>query len=791
MILSVIAAFAVALIAPFVHRLTKDLTGWLLAIVPAAIAAYLITQLGTIATGDVIRESFGWVPGLGINFSFYLDGLSALFAIVVSSVGVLISIYGGGYLKGDEKLPRFYFALYLFMGSMLGVVLADNLITLFVFWELTSFSSYLLISYKHEYESARNAARQALLVTVSGGLALLGGVLLMETVTGTFEISEMLQMGTIVQESPIYVGIFVLIILGAFTKSAQFPFYFWLPNAMEAPTPVSAYLHSATMVKAGIYLLARLTPMLGGTDLWFFTLTGFGAVTMLVSAWLSVHYTDLKRILAYTTIMALGMLTTLLGIGTTDAIVAAVVFIVGHSLYKGTLFMVAGSIDHATGTRDVLALGGLRKMMPITFAAALLAGLSMAGMVGPFIGFIGKEIVYKAAFEHAEYRWALSIVSILTNVAIVVAAGLVCIRPFLYKVTAAAEKAHEAPVSMWIGPIILASLGLILGTFPAIVDARLFVPAASAILNVPQDFYLTWWHGVTPELWMTLLTLVCGGLLYWVWSAYRNGTFMRGFAYGFGVLPERGYDRALQGLVWTAETQTRFFQPGTLRYYLSTVIAVMTVLVAVALFSRAGVQWDFDVSGVKFHEWALAATILLAAFGAVISKTRLGAVLAAGVTGFAIAVIFLFFGAPDLAMTQFLIETLTAILVVLVIINIRKMEPREHAGGNHALRRTRDAVIALSAGAVMTLSMLAALRMPFDRELSDFFEANAYTEAHGRNIVNVILVDFRGLDTFGEIVVLAIAAIGIFALIRMRSTPAETGVQKTLEQMKAAREDRP
>jgi multicomponent Na+:H+ antiporter subunit A len=770
MILSVLAPFVVALLAPWLYKLTRDFTGWILALVPASIAVYFAMHLGTIAGGTTFRESWSWVPGMGVEFSFYLDGLSALFVLVISVVGVLISIYGGGYLKEDKDVPRFFLALYLFMGSMLGVVLSDNLITLFVFWELTSFTSYLLIAYKHEYESARNAARQALLVTGGGGLALLAGLLLLQSVTGTYELSEMLGMGAVVIESPLYLGIFILVILGAFTKSAQFPFYFWLPNAMEAPTPVSAYLHSATMVKAGIYLLARMNPILGGTDLWFLTLTCFGAITMLITAWLSVHYTDLKRILAYTTVMALGLLTMLLGVGTADAIVACMVFIVVHSLYKGALFMVAGSIDHGTGTRDVMALGGLRRAMPITFAAAIIAGLSMAG-IGPFLGFIGKELVYKAAIEHSDYRFALAIVAVLSNIAIIVAAYLIAVRPFLSRATAAAEHAHEAPLSMWIGPVVLALLG-VLFVIPGLMDRILFVPAVASVLNRPHDFYLTLWHGFTPELWMTLVTVACGVLMAWAWRAYRDSAFMRGFAYGFGVLPERGYDYTLEGLVWTADRQTRFFQPGTLRYYIATVIAVMTVVVAVALFSRAGVDWNLDVSDVRLYEWALAATILLAAAGAVIARTRLAAVLSAGVTGFSIAVIFLFFGAPDLAMTQFLIETLTAILVVLVIINVPKMSAAEFEGRNHVLRRTRDAVIALSAGAVMTLSMLAVLRIPFDGELSQFFAENSYVEAHGRNIVNVILVDFRGLDTFGEVTVLAIAAIGIYALIRMRSVPA-------------------
>jgi multicomponent Na+:H+ antiporter subunit A len=781
MIISVLAAFVVALIAPWLARLTKEYTGWVLALVPAGIAVYFASQLGTIAAGETVREAWAWVPGMDIAFSFYLDGLSILFALVITVVGTLIVIYGGGYLAGDPNLPRFYLSVLMFMGSMLGVVLSDNLITLFVFWELTSFTSYLLIAYKHEYQSARDAARQALLVTGAGGLALLAGLIMMQIVSGTYEISEMLAMGDVFRESPLYLGIFIMVIAGAFTKSAQFPFYFWLPNAMEAPTPVSAYLHSATMVKAGIYLLARMHPMLGDTDLWFITLTSFGAVTMLVSAWLAVHYTDLKRVLAYTTVMALGLLTMLLGLGTPDAIVACMVFIVVHSLYKGSLFMVAGAVDHSTGTRDALALGGLRRAMPLVTIAAFLSGLSMMGFPALF-GFIGKELVYEAALAYADYHFVLVALAVLANIAVVVAAGVVALRPFIGAVTPAAEHAHHVPVSMWLGPLVLGVLGLLFGVFPHLVDATLFVPAVAAVLNVPHDFYLVIWHGVNAALILSVLTVGAGVALYLGWTRYRNSPFMRGFAHLFGVLPERGYDRTLDGLVWTADVQTRFLQSGTLRYYVATIAVTMALVVGITIFVTTGFVWQLDVAGVRAYEWAVAGAILAAAGGAVLLRTRLAAALSAGVAGFGVAVLFLFYGAPDLAMTQFLIETLTAILIVLIIVNIPKMPAKYHQTGNHGARRFRDAVIALGSGAMITMAMLVALRIPFNDELSQFFAEHAYTEAHGRNIVNVILVDFRGLDTFGEVVVLAVAAIGIYALIRMKrveTTPgtpdAETG----------------
>ncbi|MDW7680546.1 MAG: proton-conducting transporter membrane subunit, partial [bacterium] len=398
LIFTVFSVFIAAAFVPVINRLFREKTGTMLAILPLSIFIYLLSYIPKVCIASECQTFYvlkQWVPGLGIHFSFYLDGLSLIFALLISGIGTLIVIYGSGYLHGHQFLNRFYIYLLLFMGSMLGVVLSGNLITIFIFWELTSISSYLLIGFDNESEKSRYAALQALLVTGLGGLALMAGFLLIGNVSGSFEITELLNNPEIIRSSDFYLPILLLVLAGAFTKSAQLPFHFWLIGAMQAPTPVSAYLHSATMVKAGIYLLARLHPVLGGSGEWHYIVTFFGVATMLIGALLALPQVDLKKLLAYTTVSALGTLTMLLGIGTTLAIKAAMVYLIVHSLYKGALFMVAGAIDHETGTRDVQVLGGLIKVMPVTAVAAGLAAFSMSGFP-PLLGFISKELLYEA-----------------------------------------------------------------------------------------------------------------------------------------------------------------------------------------------------------------------------------------------------------------------------------------------------------------------------------------------------------------------------------------------------------
>ncbi|MEX0772825.1 MAG: putative monovalent cation/H+ antiporter subunit A [Balneolales bacterium] len=761
MFVSILSIFALAFLAPVLQKYLKGNTGYFLALLPLGVFTYFLSLFPTITDGEIIRTSIPWFSGLDVNLSFFLDGLSYLFALLITGIGTLIVLYASGYLKGHKFLGRFYLSLLLFMASMLGVVLSDNLITLFVFWELTSFTSYLLIGFNHENPKSRRSALQALLVTGTGGLALLAGAVLIGIAGGSLEISVLLTEGDVIRDHVLYLPIMILVLAGAFTKSAQFPFHFWLPNAMEAPTPVSAYLHSATMVKAGIYLMARMNPILGGTDPWVFTLTIIGALTMVVGAWLALCYTDLKQVLAYSTIMALGTLTMLIGMGHPHAVEAAGLFIIGHSFYKGGLFMVAGTIDHETGTRDARLLGGLAKLMPITALGAALAALSMAGII-PFINFIAKELVYEAAIGFEAIAIVMIVFAVLANIAVVASAGIVAIRPFYGEIKETPKKAHEAPWAMWIGPATLGGLSLLLGLLPWLIDESLISATASAIGGETTVFELALWHGFNLALGLSVLTLLAGVLVYFYWDPIRESLVMRSFNTAFSTMPENGYDHTVSGMLRFAGWQTRIFQSGYLRYYIGTMVAVMVIAVGYTLFTKASVPWPVGWSEVAYYEWVLAALILLASLAAIRAETSLTAIVSLGALGFSVALIFILYSAPDLALTQMLVETLTVILFALVLVHLPNLKPEPFNTGTF-----RDAVIAISAGSLMTMLMLAALSFDLDPFISEYYAENSYSMAHGRNIVNVILVDFRALDTLGEVTVLAVAGLGIFALIKL------------------------
>jgi multicomponent Na+:H+ antiporter subunit A len=398
MLIAVLAGFALSILVPLVHRLIPRISGLLFSLLPAVLFVYFLSLLPRVVAGEGLWVTYNWISAMDIQLSFFLDGLSLFFVLLISGFGFFIFLYAGSYLKGHRYFDRFFIYLFLFMSSMLGLALSGNLISMFVFWELTSLSSYMLIGFYNENETSRKNALQAMLVTVFGGLAMMAGIILTGMIAGSYHFSELLNSSEVLKEHPWYLAALILLLLGAFTKSAQFPFHFWLPNAMAAPAPVSAYLHSTTMVKAGIYLLARISPIFGGTPEWHFILTSIGGITMFTGALLAIQYTDLKKILAYTTISALGVMVFLIGIGTTLAIQAAMVFLLAHALYKGTLFLVTGNIDHETGTRDVSELSGLAKKLPYTAYAAVLAAMSMAGVM-PFFGFIAKEILYEAAIR--------------------------------------------------------------------------------------------------------------------------------------------------------------------------------------------------------------------------------------------------------------------------------------------------------------------------------------------------------------------------------------------------------
>ena len=683
MIVAVLSGFVLALLAPFLYRVSARWAGWVFAGFPAVLALYFLSHMDGVVAGEAVRVTYPWVPAMGLQLSFNLDGLGLLFALAITVVGTLIITYAGSYLKGHPSLPRFYLFILMFMASMLGVVLSDNLIALFVFWELTSVTSYFLIGFEHDKDTARAAALQALLVTGIGGLALMAGALLMGQIGGSFEISALAADSAGLQSHRLYPLVLALVFAGAFTKSAQVPFHFWLPSAMEAPTPVSAYLHSATMVKAGVYLLARFSPILGGSDLWLYVVTGFGAATMLVGAYQALHQTDLKKILAYSTVSVLGTLTMLIGLGGKLAIQAAMVFLVAHVLYKAALFLVAGSIDHETGTRDIRQLGGLRKTMPIICAGAAVGALSMAGLP-PFFGFVGKEALYEALTHD---NVLVTVVGVLTSMLLFAVAWLAGIRPFSGAETHTPKHPHDPPWTMWLGPVFLGCLSVLFGLMPALPEALLSA-AAGSVLGKPVSFHLALWHGFSPLLVLSLATFALGVLVYLNRAALQKVTEFALPVARCG--PSHWYALWLRFLNWSAVGQTRVLQNGYLRLYLATIMTVTAVLAWYTFLTEADVGVvKMNWGDIGVHEWVIGLVALVAAIATVRAQTFLRAVMALGVVGYSVALIFVLYGAPDLAMTQFLIETLSLILFVFVFYYMPPFKRFSTQGGDPAARGHR------------------------------------------------------------------------------------------------------
>ncbi|QDT34156.1 putative monovalent cation/H+ antiporter subunit A [Thalassoglobus polymorphus] len=770
MFLWLLVILTAGILAPAVNRLIGSRGGWCLALVPAGVFTYLLKLWPSVMNQEEISAHIDWVPALNLAVSLRLDGLSLLFGLMVTGIGALILVYAGGYLKGDDRLGRLWMLLLFFMMAMLGLVLADNLLTLFIFWELTSITSYLLIGFNSDRPESRASALQALLVTGGGGLVLLPGLLLLGVAGNSFEISTLVGNAEAIRQHSLYVPILLMILVGAFTKSAQFPFHFWLPNAMAAPTPISAYLHSATMVKAGVYLIARLHPVLGGTTAWFWMIAPIGTITMALGAVLALRATDLKQILAYATISVLGTLTMLLGIGTEATLTAALAVLVAHAFYKGGLFMVAGAVDHAVHERDIHKLGGLRSAMPVTFVAACLAGFSMSGVL-PTFGFVAKEAWYEAIGHLAEIPFLTA--SILSNIGLVAAVGLVCVKPFFAERTEATQKAHEGGPAMWGPPLGLGIGGLLLGLMPTRIS-ELLAAGSHAVTGHEVPVHLALWHGVNVTLLLSLLTLAGGITLYW--QRHRLGGIYASLNPVIHYGPSSVYAWLLKNVNQLARVQTAILQNGYQRFYLYTMIGITVFSVWIALGGRIFSNLDSLPLDYRVHEVLLVGLILAASFAAVRAKTWLLAVGSLGIVGFSVAGIFVLFGAPDLAMTQFVIETLTVLLFVMAF--SRLPEFRRLSSGR---TRRRDALIAIGAGATISALLMFAMTVRADRPVSEYYVANSVTEGHGRNVVNVILVDFRALDTLGEITVLAIAAIGVYSLLMLR--PAKlTTIESALDE---------
>ncbi len=734
-----LAPFLLGALAPFLMRSLGNGVAYLFFLLPLGLFLYFLGFLPEISAGEQVREAWPWVPGLGITFAFYLDGFSLLFSLLISGIGAIVLLYGASYLEGHPYRDRFFVFILAFMGSMLGLVLAGDLITLFVFWELTSLTSFLLVGLEHHRPSARRAALQALFVTVFGGLFLLAAFVLLALAGGSYSLEDLLSQD--LTGHPNYLPIFLLLALGAFAKSAQFPFHFWLPNAMEAPTPVSAYLHSATMVKAGVYLLARFHPVLGGTEVWHGLLTAVGGVTMLLGAFSALTSQEIKRVLAYSTVSVLGLLTFLLGVGSEGAIKAMVLVLLAHALYKGALFLVAGSVDHGAGEKKVENMGGLRGTMPWTALGGVLAALSMMGFP-PTVGFVAKEFLYKVL------EGPLLVAVFLTSLLLVGVALLAGIKPFVGKKPAHLATSHESPWPLWSGPVVLGLVGLALGFGASEVGRLLVAPAMAGIVGkeVPVRVYL--WGGLNPVVFLSLATVLAGA------AAFSLRGILRRFSLPWGA--DLVYDRLVLALERLAKWQTALLQHGYVRLYAATVLGV-GLLVTLIPALRLPLEWP-SFMGVRPYEALVLLLMAVAAFYTARSRSPMFAVVALGLVGYGIALVYLFYGAPDLAMTQLLVETLT-VLVFAFVFAAMPIFAKEKAVPWTVL-------LGAGIGAAVTWGILLTSGQTKLPPVSEFFAEESYASAHGRNVVNVILVDFRALDTLGEVVVLVLAGLGAFALLR-------------------------
>lgn len=763
MLFAVIAGFFFGALAPWMPggsgrlgRLGRRLP----ALVPLGIALYLSSFIPDIIGRASVESHLPWIPSLGIALDFRLDGLSLVFALIIAWVGVFILPYAAEYHRDHPRAGLFQGYLLAFMASMLGLVLSANLIAIFVFWELTSLFSYLLIGFEHGREKARKAALQALLVTGCGGLAMLAGFILVGKMAGTYDVGAILEAGESLRAHSLYVPAVALILLGAFTKSAQFPFHFWLPNAMEAPTPASAYLHSSTMVKAGVYLLARFAPALGGTPLWETALMTAGGLTMLAAAWLALSQVHLKALLAFGTVWALGVLVLLLGLGTPQAVEVAMVLLVAHSLYKACLFMVAGILDHGTGEKNVENLGGLRTAMPVTALVALAGGLSMAGLP-PSLGFIAKELLLEVKLRAHEGAPLLLALALFSGMAMFYVAAMVAWRPFFGKAKPTPKSPADPGWVFLLGPVVLACFGLLFGAVSWPLAEILLSPAAASILQEPAAVKLSLWHGLNWALFYSAIIIAGGFLLFRIRGRLR--AFLE--APPLRILgragPEAAYGAALAGMLSFARFQTRLLQGGSLGAYLLVTVAAGTAAAGYSLLSRYGLEAIRPPTDVRWYEFCLVLYMMAAAVAVPLARSRMLAIAALGAVGFGSVLLFLLFGAPDLAMTQFIIEIMTLILLLLAFFHLPRF-----ATLSRLPSRLAHAAMAAAAGSAMFLLVCVTTLEPPSRAMAEFFSARSLAEAHGRNIVNVILVDFRGLDTLGEIGVLATAALGIAALLR-------------------------
>ena len=742
------------------NKVSRTTCAFATAVLPAAALAIVISYAPSVLDGESFVERFEWIPAAGLELAFRLDGFALLFTLLILGIGLLVILYARYYLSEQDNMPRFYAMLILFMTAMLGIVLSENLIQLWLFWELTSISSFLLISFWNHKSEARKGARMALTITGMGGLALFAGILLIGQVVGSYNLTDVLAQGDLIRGSALYPYILVLVLLGAFTKSAQFPFHFWLPHAMAAPTPVSAYLHSATMVKAGIFLMARLYPALAGTDMWFLIVTLTGLATLLVGAYMALFKHDLKGLLAYSTISHLGLITLLLGLNSKLAAVAATFHIINHATFKASLFMAAGIIDHETGSRDMRKLNGLWRYMPHTAMLAMVAALAMAGV--PLLnGFLSKEMFFAETLHQGSLGALSWILPVLATVAGIfsVAYSLRFIHDVFFngEPINLPKTPHEPPRYMKIPVEILVALCFVVGIAPGLVVAEILHSAATSLLQGDTPYYsLAIWHGFNFPLLMSFIALIGGIVVY----ATRKQLFE--FQAQF---PERDakaiFDQNIKRIVDAATRLYGTLENGSLQRY------TMLFILSVALFTTVPMTKLINLEGARpllpVDGISIVATIILVVSTLVTliwHRKRMIALIAVSVVGLVVSLIFARFSAPDLALTQLSVEVVTVILLMLALFFL----PQVTAKAASPSSVVRDLGLATLIGGVMATISYAMMTHP-QTSIADFFIANSKTGGGGTNVVNVILVDFRGFDTFGEITVLGIAGLGIYKLI--------------------------
>ena len=771
-----------AAVLPSNARNTESTLAGLIALFCAVQAALYFPQ---IIDGGVIRQEFEWLPAFGLNLVLRMDGFSWMFSMLVLGIGSLVVLYARYYMSPADPVPRFFSFFLAFMGAMTGVVLSGNIIQLAFFWELTSLFSFLLIGYWHHRLDARRGARMALTVTGTGGLCMLGGMLIIGHMVGSYDLDHVLAAGQQVKDHALYLPALILLLLGAFTKSAQFPFHFWLPQAMAAPTPVSAYLHSATMVKAGVFLLARMWPVMGGTEPWFWLVGGAGLATLLVGGYAAMFQHDLKGLLAYSTISHLGLITLLLGLNSPLAAVAAVFHIMNHATFKASLFMAAGIVDHESGTRDIRRLSGLRTMMPITATLAMVASAAMAGV--PLLnGFLSKEMF----FAETVFLHTTPLVGMVLPVAATVAGMFSVAYSLRFAVdvffgppaTDLPHTPHEPPHWMRVPVELLVLACLVVGILPAWSVGRYLNAAAAPVVGGElPTFSLAVWHGFNTPFMMSLVALAGGVALYVTLRWLRRSGQVDAPPLIYRVSGPRLFATALAAVTQAGRSGGAALATVRLQWQMLWLVGAALAAGALPLIRQGvelGNRGTLPLSPAFVLLWALGIVCAVAAAWQA-KYHRLAALTLLGGAGLCTCITFLWFSAPDLALTQLVVEIVTTVLILLGLRWLPKRDERLRPQSEAQLRgtrvrRMRDMAIAVTAGVSMAWLAFTMMSRPFPESTSTFFLERALSEGGGTNVVNVMLVDFRGFDTFGEIVVLGIVALTVYALLRRFRPARET-----------------